>query len=134
MTHMRKRVRSQAAEKKRMQEYRTVLLMIQLYCKYKHGRKTALRSAKELCSECSALAAYVREREAHCPFMEAKTFCSLCKVHCYRNDMREKIKNVMRYSGPRMLLYCPITAIRHLVLTVKAKHTLHRRLLAQVQR
>jgi hypothetical protein len=27
--------------------------------------------------------------------------------------MREKIRAVMRFSGPRMLLYHPITAIRH---------------------
>ena len=45
--------------------------------------------------------------------METKTFCSNCKVHCYRPDMRERIRAVMRFSGPRMLLYHPITGIRH---------------------
>lgn len=122
---------SKSVEEKRTQEYHTVLLMIQLYCKGKHGRKKALRSVKELCSVCSALAAYVREREANCPFMETKTFCSLCKVHCYKSDMREQIKTVMRYSGPRMMLYHPITAICHLVLTTKAKQNVQAQLVGQ---
>ncbi len=29
--------------------------------------------------------------------------------------MKEKIKTVMRFSGPRMLIYHPIMAIRHLI-------------------
>jgi hypothetical protein len=29
--------------------------------------------------------------------------------------MREKIKEVMRFSGPRMLLYHPLDAFRHLL-------------------
>ena len=40
--------------------------------------------------------------------MESKTFCSNCRVHCYCPDMREKIRMVMRFSGPRMLFYHPV--------------------------
>ena len=29
--------------------------------------------------------------------------------------MREKIRAVMRFSGPRMLLYHPVLAVRHLI-------------------
>lgn len=29
--------------------------------------------------------------------------------------MKEKIRNVMRYSGPRMILHHPIMAIRHVI-------------------
>ena len=47
--------------------------------------------------------------------MENKTFCSNCKVHCYKPDMREQIRRVMRYSGPRMIKTHPILAIRHLI-------------------
>ena len=48
-------------------------------------------------------------------FMEQKTFCANCKVHCYKPVMREKIRAVMRFSGPRMLLHHPVWAIRHVV-------------------
>jgi hypothetical protein len=35
--------------------------------------------------------------------------------------MREKIKEIMRFSGPRMIFYHPIMAIRHLIESKKEK-------------
>lgn len=46
--------------------------------------------------------------------METKTFCSACKIHCYRAHRREQIRQVMCYSGPRMLLHHPLMTLRHL--------------------
>lgn len=92
--------------------------MIRLYCKKKHGTK------KQLCPECQALHDYAMLRSDKCPFMETKTFCSNCRVHCYKKDMREKIREVMRFSGPRMLLYHPVMAIRHVIESKKEKKRL----------
>ena len=50
-----------------------------------------------------------------------KTFCSACKIHCYRNDMAEKIRKVMRYSGPRIIFHHPILATTHVYTTIKQK-------------
>ena len=102
-------------EAKRQHEKKIVGLMIKLYCKKKHGTK------KELCLECQALCDYAMLRSDKCPFMETKTFCSNCKVHCYKADMREKIREVMRFSGPRMILYHPIMAVRHVIESKKEK-------------
>ena len=96
---------------KREKEKETVSFMIRLYCRKKHHTK------EELCPECAELEQYAKDRSDHCPFMENKTFCSNCTVHCYAPDMREKIRTVMRYSGPRMMLYHPMMAIRHVVLS-----------------
>ena len=96
------------ARTKREREKETVSLMIAIYCRKKHGRKN-------LCPECAELDAYARLRSDKCPFMETKTFCSKCKVHCYKADMREKIREVMRFSGPRMIFHHPIMAIRHVI-------------------
>lgn len=95
-------------EKKRIREKTTVALMIQIYCKKKHGQKT-------LCHDCQALLDYAMLRSDKCPFMESKTFCSNCKVHCYKPDMRDKIRQVMRFSGPRMIFHHPIMALRHVI-------------------
>ncbi len=95
--------------KKREKEKQVVTLMIRLYCRKKHG------AGNTLCPDCAALAEYACARSDECPFMESKTFCSNCKVHCYRSDMREKIREVMRFSGPRMMLYHPVMAVRHLI-------------------
>lgn len=112
----------QKIESKREREKRTVSLMIRIYCKKKHGTK------KGLCPECEALDAYARMRSDKCPFMETKTFCSNCKVHCYKADMREKIRAVMRFSGPRMIFSHPIMAIRHVIESKKEKKRLEKRL------
>ncbi len=100
-------------DKKREKEKQVVSLMIRLFCRKKHGTKNGL------CPECAALAKYACERSDKCPFMENKTFCSNCQVHCYKPEMREKIREVMRFSGPRMIFYHPVMAIRHVLETKK---------------
>ncbi|MFH1662375.1 MAG: nitrous oxide-stimulated promoter family protein [Chloroflexota bacterium] len=86
----------------------TVALMIELYCRRNHSRK-------ELCDECAELLQYASQRLEKCPFGEGKTTCAKCPVHCYKPDMRQKIRTVMRYSGPRMLFRHPVMAFRHLM-------------------
>lgn len=107
-------------QQKRDKEIQTVSLMITLYCRKKHGYK------KRLCSDCAALAEYARMRSMHCPFMETKTFCSNCKVHCYKPQMRQQIKEVMRFSGPRMLFYHPVPAVLHMIETLKERKRLEK--------
>ena len=103
---------------KREREKETVSQMIRLYCKKQHGTKQGL------CPDCAALEEYARLRSDKCPFMETKTFCSNCKVHCYKSEMRENIRAVMRFSGPRMLLVHPIMAIRHVIESKKEQKRL----------
>ena len=102
---------------KREREKELVSQMIALYCRKNHG-------GRNLCPDCAALDAYARQRSDHCPFMETKTFCSNCRVHCYKPEMREKIRAVMRFSGPRMIFHHPVTAVRHVIETKKEKRRL----------
>ncbi len=88
-------------------EKQTVTQMIHIYCRHKEGNR-------ELCPACTELLEYALLRLSKCPFGEAKTSCRKCPVHCYKPDMRMKIRAVMRYSGPRMMLYNPVAAIRHI--------------------
>ena len=107
------------AQTKREREKRLISQMIALYCKKNHGGKT-------LCPDCTALEAYARQRSDKCPFLETKTFCSNCRVHCYKPEMREKIRAVMRFSGPRMIFYHPVTAVRHVIETKREKRRLEK--------
>ena len=109
-----------SVENKREREKAAVSLMISLYCRKQHGTK------KGLCPDCAALEEYARQRSDKRPFMETKTFCFNCRIHCYKPEMREKIRSVMCFSGPRMLLYHPIMAIRHVIETKKEKHRLEK--------
>jgi hypothetical protein len=97
-------------QQKRQRERDVVSLMIALYCRKNHKTQ---RGA--LCPDCAALQAYALQRIQHCPFMETKTFCSNCTVHCYKPEMRQRIRAVMRFSGPRMLFHHPIMALRHVI-------------------
>lgn len=108
-----------SVEQKREREKRMVGDMIALYCRKQH------HSAKgHLCPQCQTLLEYAQSRSDHCPFMENKTFCSNCQVHCYAPKMRQQIRDVMRFSGPRMLQYHPVAAVRHLWETKKEKRQL----------
>ena len=63
-------------------------------------------------------------RLSKCPFKVNKKFCSFCKIHCYKPEMRERIKAVMKYSGPRMLFTHPIFAVSHVLQMIKYKKQL----------
>ena len=89
-------------------EKKTVRHMITLWCRRKH-------SGDPLCEECRGLLDYSLARLEHCKFGEEKTKCHKCSVHCYRPEMRDKIREVMRYSGPRMILYHPLEALRYMI-------------------
>jgi|SRR5574344_259920 hypothetical protein len=87
---------------------RVLRTMTVFYCKHRHG-------SDSLCCECRSLIEYCNSKVEKCPFGTRKRSCKVCKVHCYDSEHREKIREVMRYSGPRFLLYHPIMAIRHLL-------------------
>ena len=82
--------------------------MIRLYCRRKLG-------VKELPQEYVDLIAYAHKRLDVCKFGDEKPACKRCPIHCYKPEMREKIRNVMRWAGPRMMVYDPVAAIRHLL-------------------
>lgn len=90
--------------------------MIEIYCHKKHRT-----NGHNLCEECEELKNYTLLRLDKCPFKKNKNFCNFCKVHCYKKDMKIKIKEVMKYSGPRMLIYHPIFTLKHFIQLIKYK-------------
>jgi predicted amidophosphoribosyltransferase len=91
-------------------EYKTIEAMIGLYCRDLHGAKN-----NQLCVACGELLAYAKARLDKCPYQEQKPVCAKCPIHCYKPEVRGKIRAVMRYAGPRMLKHHPVLAIRHLL-------------------
>jgi hypothetical protein len=86
----------------------TIAVMVRLYCQDMHH-------SQSLCAECQELLVYATERLDKCPFQEGKTTCAKCPVHCYKPEMRARIRSVMRYAGPKMLFRSPHLAIPHLI-------------------
>ena len=108
-------------EDRKEYEKRVVRLMVELYCHDVHGKSGAKRARGELCPECAALADYADRRVDACRRGAEKTFCSNCPSPCYKPEMREKIRVVMRHSGPRMIFHRPILAVKHLVASMQEK-------------
>jgi hypothetical protein len=100
-----------------MRELETVSLMIRLYCGGNHRKTQTTDGAHlhQLCPDCRELMAYAEKKLHTCPQVENKPTCLKCTIHCYDDGHRERIRNVMRYAGPRMLLRHPIMAIRHIL-------------------
>lgn len=88
-------------------EKRTLFLMIKIYCNHHHH-------TKGICDDCSDLYDYAVFRADKCPFGTRKPVCSACTIHCYNLEMREQIRKVMRFSGPKMIFRHPVFALIHL--------------------
>lgn len=93
---------------RRVRELKTIRVMVDMYCANHHG-------GAPLCAECADLFDYAQRRLQRCVFGDAKPNCAKCVVHCYNQDMRERIRVVMRWAGPRMLLRHPVLGIKHLL-------------------
>jgi len=88
-------------------EKRTVEAMLRIYCRGHHGARA------DPCESCGDLLRYAFLRLDRCPFRDEKPTCVRCAVHCYRPEMKERIRDVMRYAGPRMIYRHPILAVLH---------------------
>ena len=91
-------------------EKETVLAMVRIYCSGHHHQ-----GGKDVCDDCQGLVDYAFDRLESCKFGGEKPVCSKCSVHCYKPEMREKVRRVMRYAGPRMLVRHPVMAIGHIL-------------------
>lgn len=94
-------------------ELKTIAVMVNIYCHDHH--KSAATQANTPCEDCSRFLEYARQRLAHCPFAEQKPTCGNCTIHCYKKEMQDKAKQIMRYSGPRMIWRHPVMALFHLL-------------------
>jgi hypothetical protein len=93
---------------RRTRELKTLGTMMRMYCRHHHG-------GKSFCAECGSLWEYASRRLERCVFGDAKPTCANCTVHCYRDDMRERVRVMMRWAGPRMAFRHPVLALFHVL-------------------
>lgn len=92
-------------------ERKTIAAMVGIYCRKKHGK----RRGGAPCPQCDEILRYAFFRLDRCPFGAEKPTCARCPVHCYRPDMRERVRDVMRFAGPKMVFSHAILALRHVL-------------------
>jgi len=94
----------------RMQrEAKTIKVMTAIYCRHHH------KLAVSDCPSCLEIYNYVLDRLHYCPYQGGKTSCKNCPIYCYKPSMKEMVKKVMRYAGPRMVLRHPVLTLFHFI-------------------
>jgi hypothetical protein len=103
-----RKVQDAARHPRLARELKTMRAMVEIHCRSHHGTNDGL------CLECAALVGYATRRLDRCVFGDDKPTCANCRVHCYSKPMRERVGEVMRFAGPRMLWRHPVLALAHL--------------------
>jgi RNase P subunit RPR2 len=131
---MRDRFTEKMADAKARSDTRLLGDFTRIYCRGNHrgasrhlltspGAEIGVygRRSPTVCDECAELLRYAEKRRAFCP-KDPKPFCSHCDTHCYTADMRERVRVVMRYAGPRsMFSRHAVAGVKHLLEGRRAK-------------
>ena len=92
--------------KRILREKKTIGVMIAMHCASRHGKRV------EDCESCGRLLSYAQRKIDNCVFHGSKPACNECMVH---RELREEMRAVMRFSGPRMFLHHPLLGGLHFV-------------------
>lgn len=108
-------------------DLRTLALFVELYCRHKHANQVRTQMDLKgfdvnriagrpvaLCPECTRLLAHALVKRSHCP-MNPKPTCKHCPSHCYHPKYQTAIREVMRYSGQKMLMSGRLDYLFHLL-------------------
>ena len=72
-----------------------------------HGRSL------DLCSSCQKLLAHAFVKRSRCP-LDPKPACKKCPTHCYTPKYRAQIREVMKFSGRKLVLRGRLDYLFHL--------------------
>lgn len=100
--------------RKELKDLKVLLQFTAVYCTQKHAAGRAVLSTFDpdlqslllqkypVCKECREFLLYAFERRLRCPLQE-KPVCKHCTVHCYKPGHREKVREIMRFSGQHLI-------------------------------
>ncbi len=95
---------------KETKDLRVLALFTNTYCADHHADRERnphdldlpRTDAYRYCAECADFLAYAIERRRRCP-LDPRPSCKHCEVHCYRAGHRDKVREIMRYSGMALI-------------------------------
>jgi len=99
---------------------------IAVYCRENHGeddrepfpirddrlRKWLGEKDLVLCNDCTKLLNHGMAKLLLCPY-DPKPKCQRCETHCYAPVYREKVREVMKFSGPYMIKHGRLDLMFH---------------------
>lgn len=101
--------------RKQLKDVKVLVDFVRVYCHARHDRslrtpfdpppelRRRYPKGVDLCPDCAGLLAHGIQKRRKCP-LEPKPTCKQCRVHCYSKEYRAKIREVMGFSGRRMIL------------------------------
>jgi hypothetical protein len=108
-------------------DLRTLATFIRIYCTHKHKDQPKAPVALNthdveaiagrpilLCADCRKLLGHAFVKRSRCP-MDPKPACKHCPSHCYHPAYRQRIRQVMKYSGRRLVLTGRLDYLYHLL-------------------
>ncbi len=102
---------------------------VSIFCRENHGmeardvflvKDARLRSSLGseeilLCADCRKLLNHAIAKLLLCPY-DPKPMCKKCETHCYAPGYREKIQEVMKFSGLYMVKHGRLDLLAHYLL------------------
>ena len=126
MNAARKDHAATTSDRKLRRDLKVLARFIDVYCRHRHRAEekapTRLRNidveaiygrSLRLCSECRKLLAHAFIKRLRCP-LNPKPACKKCPTHCYAPAYRARIREVMKYSGRRLVLTGRVHYLYHL--------------------
>lgn len=84
---------------------------VEVYCSGTHGATERLPltlpaglGERTLCPECASFLEYAVAKRLKCPLEAEKPTCKHCRIHCYDQLRREKVREIMSYAGRRLMM------------------------------
>lgn len=100
--------------RKEIKDLKVLAQFTSVYCRVHHaGPKQVLTTDSSdleqlplekypVCKECREFLDYAFERRLRCP-LEERPSCKHCHIHCYRPGHRDKVRQIMRFSGQYLI-------------------------------
>ncbi len=111
---------------KKSKDLKILAEFVHIYCREKHrdAEKEAFQVTDErvrqslgdmelsLCPDCAKLLSHGMAKLMLCPY-DPKPACKKCETHCYAPGYREKVREVMKFSGMYLVKHGRVDLLAH---------------------
>ncbi len=105
-------------------DIRTLVKFVGIFCRKNHNGERSpfsfrLNDIKEiedrevsLCPDCTKILTYGLTMRLKCPH-DPKPMCKKCETQCYKGDYKDKIREIMKFSGIYMIKHGRVDMLYH---------------------
>ncbi len=117
-------VMKRSISEKEKSDIKTLIKFVEIFCRKNHdGLRTPfffrlydIREIEEkdisLCPDCTKLLAYGLTMRLKCPH-DPKPMCKKCETQCYKGEYKQKIREIMKFSGMYMIKHGRLDLLYH---------------------